>query len=154
MRTYYVLVGLPGSGKTTWSQKFIEKTYSSVSVSSDDIREFLYGSRSVQGNIWGIFKEVLKTRITERWEHIILDATSAKKRDRKNLIGMIRVFETSDEFKIVCVHFNVPYEICVERNEKRPHPVPMEAMRRFRDALRSNPPSASEEDFDELWEER
>ena len=45
-----ILIGLPGSGKSTYCKEKRELNSNSVYLSSDKIREELYGNESIQGN--------------------------------------------------------------------------------------------------------
>ena len=45
-----ILIGIPGSGKSTYAKEEHESNSNSVYLSSDKIREELYGNESVQGN--------------------------------------------------------------------------------------------------------
>lgn len=153
MRTYYATIGLPASGKSTWAHGMMVKNPDkTTSISSDNIREFLYGSRSIQGNPWGVFKEILKVRIEEDWENIILDVTNAKRKDRINQNNLIKTFETREDFRIIGVYFDTPYDVCIKRNESRDESsrVPTVHIRRYRDALSANIPGRGE-GYDEVW---
>ena len=50
-----ILIGLPGSGKSTYAKKEHKSNSNSVYLSSDKIREELYGNESVQGSPAEVF---------------------------------------------------------------------------------------------------
>jgi predicted kinase len=52
-----LLVGIPGSGKTTYC---LEHESDSSYVSSDSIRRFIYGNESIQGNPSVVFLNFIK----------------------------------------------------------------------------------------------
>ena len=63
MSKLFMLIGIPGSGKSTASQKLSE-IYNAPIYSSDDIRKELYGDASVQDNPKKVF-DILHKRIIE-----------------------------------------------------------------------------------------
>ena len=49
--TLTLLIGLPGSGKTTYAKNYAQKYINDVvHLSSDKIRQELYGDETIQGN--------------------------------------------------------------------------------------------------------
>ena len=84
MKTIYLLIGLPGAGKSTFARnkvKFYDNTCNEtklVIVSSDDIREELYGTRSCQKDpaiIFEIVHERIINSLKQGWD-VIFDATN------------------------------------------------------------------------------
>ena len=45
-----LLVGVPGSGKTTYAEKYVEEHPNTIHISSDRIRAELWGSEATQGD--------------------------------------------------------------------------------------------------------
>ena len=60
MNKFYMLVGLPGSGKSTIAQKLNCKVFS-----SDSLRKELWGNENTQGDNSQLFNELLKERVAE-----------------------------------------------------------------------------------------
>lgn len=58
MPTFYMMCGLPGSGKSTQAKKMAEKLNASI-FSSDAIRKEKYGDEAIQGNPNKIFSELI-----------------------------------------------------------------------------------------------
>ncbi|NJN22182.1 MAG: AAA family ATPase [Leptolyngbya sp. RL_3_1] len=89
----WVLIGLPGSGKSTWADLFMGLDPPYGLISTDRIRAQLYGDEAIQGN-WGtIWAEV--TAQFERhvgliragtWGGSLYDATNTRRRDRRLVI--------------------------------------------------------------------
>ena len=91
MSSFIMMIGLPGSGKSTIAQAYSEG-YGYEVVSSDAIREELYGDAAIQGDPQKVFK-VFHQRIEEvlkAGNNCIADATNLK---RKNRISMLRLPE-------------------------------------------------------------
>ena len=52
-----IVVGIPGSGKSTWVQKQLSSlTNSYVIINADSVRKELYGDESIQGNPKMVFQ--------------------------------------------------------------------------------------------------
>ena len=119
MAKVYVMCGLPGSGKTTIARQ-IAADLDAVVISSDNIREELYGDESVQGNPSVVF-DTLYSRAHAAIDDnlsVILDATNVKKRDRA------RVFKEFPDNEIAAFVINTPVEVCKQRNGERERVVP------------------------------
>lgn len=94
-----VLVGLPGSGKTT-----IAKMYNSlVRVSQDDM-----GSKDA---VVAAFKEALS-----KGQSVIVDRTNIDRRQRKLWVGLAKEAGVTD---IRCIFVDVPEYDCINRAAKR-----------------------------------
>lgn len=87
MPTLYYLVGLPASGKSTYARE-LEESKGIVRLSSDDLREELFGSRTCQDKNNVLFEEMNKrTRnILKQGKDVIYDATNINSKKRKNFI--------------------------------------------------------------------
>ena len=121
------LVGLPGSGKSTYANKLKEKGYKVFS--SDSIREELYGDENIQGDGNKVFN-ILHKRISENLKNdvnCIYDSTGISSKRRMsflNSISHIKCVKT-------CILFATPYEICLERNSRRDRKVSEDVIKRM-----------------------
>ena len=128
-----VLVGIPGSGKSTWVAN--EYDGDGMVLSSDAIREELYGDEAIQGNPNEVFDE-LYYRMEECLKQdrdVVIDATSIGKRERYTTIKMAKQYNA----KLEAVVFKTPVPVCIRRNDERVRTVPDYAMdhmiRKFED---------------------
>lgn len=121
MPKIYVMCGIPGSGKS-YEAKRIAAENDAVIISSDDIREEIYGDASIQGKPCKVFNRFYKyaRREFDAGRNLVLDATNIKRKERK------KVFRTFGEEtdKIYAVVMDTPLEVCLERNRKRDRHVP------------------------------
>lgn len=138
MSMLYVMVGLPGSGKST-----IAKGMHGVKVvSSDSIREELYGDESIQGN-GGVVFSTLFSRVSEELQkgnNVVIDATCTRRKDR---VALCKRFSGAAS-SIVAIYVATPLEECKERNAKRDRVVPEEVIDRMYEALRDKQPILNE----------
>ena len=114
MNKLYTMIGLPGSGKSTFTKNHKE----CVIISTDAIRAELFGSEECQENGSLIFKIAFK-RIREALEQgcdIIFDATNVSRKARKC------VFQFNAEH--IAVFVNTDVEECKRRNSQRERKVP------------------------------
>jgi len=105
MKTLIMTVGLPRSGKSTWS-----KTQGLPMVCPDSIRLALHGERwnsLAEPFVWAIAKVMVRALFISGHDKVILDSTSITKSRRKE-------WESKD-WKLKYVEFNTPKHVCIER---------------------------------------
>lgn len=115
-----MLVGLPASGKSTLAKKLL-KQYNAILISSDEIREEMYGDVNNQDNNHDVF-EVMNNRAKQTLSdgiNIIYDATNINRKRRIHLINQVL---RADE-KIV-YYMNGTIKTIKYRNEYRSRIVP------------------------------
>lgn len=88
---FVMLVGLPGAGKSTFAKKYADEN-DLVYLSSDKIREELYGDENCQDNPSKVF-EVLRLRTLDYLKKgigVIYDATNINRKNRLHLLNNIQ----------------------------------------------------------------
>jgi predicted kinase len=118
-----VLIGVPGSGKSTWaaSQK-------ATVLSSDAMRLTLSGSetdQTIHGKVFAAMRYLLRQRLAIGGQDTIIDATNVRRKDRKAWIQLAQKYNASPE----AVYFNLSLEQALRRNRKRSRVVPDEVIR-------------------------
>src|SRR3954464_1908398 len=129
-------IGLPGSGKTTWF-----KRRGVTPLSSDMLRSLLFDDiteQRYQNLVFSTLRSLLRARLIAKMPWNYVDATNLSPRERKQWIGMARSFG----YEVQAVFFDVPVEVCLERNRKRDRAVSEEIMRNM--AQRLKPPTFDE----------
>lgn len=132
--TLYTMIGLPGSGKSTFASNHPE----CIVVSTDAIRGELFGDESEQKDGKLVF-DVAYARLAqavEAGQDAIFDATNLQRKYRK------KIFQMFPKAYHVAVFVNTPVDVCKERNAKRDRVVPEMVIDRMASSL--NPPTIAE----------
>lgn len=126
--TFTMMVGLVGSGKSTYAKQLAEET-NAIICSSDAIREELCGDENSQDNNDEVFK-ILHSRIKEclkKGVNVIYDATSINSKRRRAFLSELRNIPCTKR----CVIMATPFKECCERNAARDRVVPYEVIERM-----------------------
>ncbi len=131
-----VLVGLPGSGKSTYLERM-----GVAGLSSDAIRKLLADDetdQSIHERVFQTVRYLLRQRLEIGRPVTYVDATHLTPRERAPYIRLGARYGCPVE----AVFFDVPLEVCRERNRSRDRVVPEEALKRM--ALKLKPPTLEE----------
>ncbi|HXY08230.1 MAG TPA: AAA family ATPase [Terriglobales bacterium] len=134
--TVVLAIGLPGSGKSSWF-----KRHNISPLSSDLLRVLLFddaGEQRFQDLIFSNLRSMLKARLIARRPMNYVDATNLTAHDRQAWIKLAKDYG----YDVQAVFFDVPVEVCLERNRKRERVVPEDVMRRV--AAKLKPPRFEE----------
>ena len=148
MTKLILLIGLPGSGKSTLAKQLLTECPQMRLISTDVIRGQLFGLEAIQGPwllIWRELERQLQQAITAN-QGVILDATHAQRKNRREVITLARDCGFS---YIMGVWVKTPVWLCLARNQKRLRQVPEDIILRMHRQIRDAPPSL-EEGIDEL----
>jgi predicted kinase len=129
-------IGLPGSGKSTWF-----KRHSILPLSSDMVRILLFDDvteQRYQDLVFSTLRSMLRARLLARRPWNYVDATNLSPHERRSWIKLAHDFG----YEAHAVFFDVPPEVCIERNRRRERNVPEDVMMRMAGKLR--PPKFEE----------
>jgi predicted kinase len=139
---YVVLaIGLPGSGKTTWFGR-----RGVTPLSSDLLRNILFDDveeQRYQGLVFSTLRSLLRARLIARMPWNYVDATNLSIHERRQWIKMAKSFG----YEVQAVFFDVPLEVCLDRNRQRDRSVSEDVMRKMADKLK---PPLFEEGFEKI----
>jgi len=128
--TVILAIGLPGSGKSSWF-----KRNNITPLSSDMLRQLLFDDaqeQRFQDLIFSNLRSMLKARLIARRPMNYVDATNLTPHERSSWIKLAKDYG----YEVQAVFFDVPLEVCLERNRRRERIVDEDAMRRMAAKLR------------------
>ena len=123
-------IGLPGSGKSSWF-----KRHNITPLSSDMLRALLFDDpteQRFQDLIFSNLRSMLKARLIARRPMNYVDATNLSPHERNGWVKLAKDYG----YEVQAVFFDVPVEVCLERNRRRERKVPEDAMRRMAGKLK------------------
>jgi predicted kinase len=134
-------IGLPGSGKTTWFRR-----RGVTPLSSDLLRNILFDDveeQRYQGLVFSTLRSLLRARLIARMPLNYVDATNLSIHERRQWIKMAKSFG----YEVQAVFFDVPLEVCLQRNSQRDRSVSEDVMRKMAEKLK---PPVFEEGFEKI----
>jgi predicted kinase len=129
-------IGLPGSGKSTWF-----KRHNILPLSSDMVRILLFDDvteQRYQDLVFSTLRSMLRARLLAKRPWNYVDATNLSPHERRSWVKLAHDFG----YEAHAVFFDVPPEVCIERNRRRERNVPEDVMQRMANKLR--PPKFEE----------
>ena len=118
-KNLYLMCGTPGSGKSTWISNRL-KISDGICISRDAVRFSLLGDNddyfSQEDEVFSMFLNNIQQQINgpENYE-IYIDATHLNEKSRNRVVDHLDLENCS----LTYVWFDVPLDICLERNELR-----------------------------------
>lgn len=128
MIKFYMMIGLPASGKSTIAREIAEKE-NAVVISTDKLRKELLNDENSQADNNLVFKEAekrLKENISNG-KNVIFDATNINYKKRRDWLNRFNKYNVEK----IAILVATPYEECLERNSKRKRKVPEEVITRM-----------------------
>ncbi|MBI1740780.1 MAG: AAA family ATPase [Acidobacteriales bacterium] len=129
--TVVLAIGLPGSGKSSWF-----KRHNIRPLSSDLLRELLFDDsqeQRFQDLVFSNLRSMLKARLVARRPMNYVDATNLTPHDRHSWIKLAKDYG----YDVQGVFFDVPVELCLERNQRRERVVSEDVMRKMAAKLKA-----------------
>lgn len=113
-----LLVGLPGSGKSTWA-----RDQGTAVLSSDDVRFLLSDDPTdqlIHGPVFATVRYLLRRRLELGRPVTYIDATNLTRHERRQYIKLAQWYDAAVE----AIYFDTPVEVCKQRNRLRDRNVP------------------------------
>jgi predicted kinase len=142
----YVMVGAPGSGKSTFAST-LARTENAFIISGDSIRAELYGDASNQGQ-WSEIQDRLEEMVSEAVGcPLIMDGTHYRRDYRREALTLLHSYGYTDVQAIV---LNPDLETCILRNATRHRHVPRHVIQRMHGALQTSLRGIEDEGFTQV----
>lgn len=125
---FIMLVGVAGSGKSTYAKERQKEIDRCIVLSSDAIRGELYGDESIQRDPAKVF-QIMERRALDAARmgtSVIYDATNLSSRHRKHMVKQMSALGCTTEC-VICV---ATFEVCCERQLTRERKVPTDVIDR------------------------
>ena len=115
----YVMVGIPGSGKSTISRELLKDLTDGKIFSSDEYRLKLLGDEQDQSRNEVVFSTLYRELVEhlKNGKDAILDATNICIKDRRRIFEQIK--SVRKDVVVLAYLVNTPISICIERDSKR-----------------------------------
>ena len=134
-------IGLPGSGKSSWF-----KRNNITPLSSDMIRALLFDNpeeQRFQDLVFSNLRSMLRARLVARRPMNYVDATNLTPHERDSWIKLAKDYG----YEAQALYFDVPLELCLERNQRRQRAVSEDIMCKMAAKLKA---PAFEEGFSKI----
>lgn len=121
MKTIYMTIGLPASGKSTWAkQKLADNPGAYKRVNKDDLRASIDGGKWSRDNEKFILfvRDLIVVAALKEGKHVIVDDTNLAPKHQERLKQLAR--ENGAEF-VIQDFCDVPVDECIARDQKRPN---------------------------------
>ncbi|MGD1903963.1 MAG: AAA family ATPase [Geitlerinemataceae cyanobacterium] len=162
-----VLIGIPGSGKTTLACTLAAQWPNCETIATDAVRAELYGDARIQGH-WPQIEAHVERRLAaiarrgssrsrsrghensgnlHGYPATIYDATNVDRDHRRQAIARARACGLT---AVLGLWLDVPLAVAIERNRRRSRRVPDAVLEAMHRALKCCPPHP-DDGFDRLW---
>jgi predicted kinase len=129
--TVVLAIGLPGSGKSSWFKR------NNISpLSSDLVRSLLFddpNEQRFQDLVFSNLRSMLRARLIACRPMNYVDATNLTPHERSSWIKLAK----DSGYEAQALYFDVPLDVCLERNQRRQRVVSEDIMRKMAAKLKA-----------------
>lgn len=112
-----ILVGIPASGKSTWSTDYVRRNSDWVRVNRDDFRKMLKNAQMCEPKVEDMITDLMKNTITKclmRKLNVIVDNTNLKQKYIKDLVDTFK-YSADIDYRV----FDISLDKAIERDNNR-----------------------------------
>lgn len=148
MSKLILMVGVAGSGKSTWSQAYVKLFPHVIRLSTDECRAIAGVSEGDQFVSHKVFESIylITEHLLKQEEYVLIDATNYNKKNRKRFIEIAKKHNVRCHAIFIGEHLTLGE--LLERNDKRDRKVPKEIIERQINGLEA---PTLEEGFDAIY---
>lgn len=123
--TLKMMIGIPGSGKTTYCKEIISKYPNTIHISSDNIRKELFSDENDQEHNGLVFEEMHRRTLEclRKGTNVLYDATNMSRKNRASILQSCPAYVIKEA--IVCWS---SIEECIENDKQRERTVGIEVI--------------------------
>ena len=129
----YIMVGAPGSGKSTFAKGLADK--GAVVICGDEIRKELYGNADIQGNWVEIHERIVEMVEDNIGKPLVMDGTHYRAQYRKETLALLNSYGYTN---VTAVVVNPPLETCLAQNAARDRKVPEHVITKMHSSLQAS----------------
>lgn len=134
----FIMVGVPGSGKSTFAkEKILKENENTIYVSRDEIRFSYIGCNDAyfakEKDVFRDYIDKIQAGLDEG-KNVIADATHLNIKSRHKLLFSLHL---NDNIDVVTFYMKTPLDVCLKRNQKREekYRVPEDVIRKMYNTL-------------------
>ena len=131
-----ITIGIPASGKTTFAKELVSQGWKRVN--KDDLRwmldNYVY-SKDNEKFIVELRNYIIRSLILQG-HNIVIDDTNINPQNERDIRNIVKLMNNESiesgqkyQYEVETKIFDVPLNICIERNSKRENPVPEKVIR-------------------------
>jgi predicted kinase len=124
-----LMVGIPGSGKSTRALELVKENPDTFYLSADAIRAEVLGDEAdntQNARVFGIFNDRLKTLMV-KGHSVVVDNTNYSRKNRKDILRLAKTMG----YTVYAYEMSTPHDVSKERNLARARIVPTDVMERM-----------------------
>lgn len=129
-----MLQGLPGSGKSTWAERYVLERPGWCRVNRDSIRAMLHGDQFSATNESLTIRArdaLIASALTMGWS-VVVDDTNLQPHNAQSIRALASVFGAG----VRVLAFDTPIDECIRRDALRPRPVGEVVIRQMAETLK------------------
>lgn len=123
MKELYLMMGISGSGKSSWARDFQSKFSDTIIISRDAVRFSLVKENepyfAKEKKVFKTFAHLACEAIRAEINNVILDATHLNFSSRQKILNVIKEPLQEHDYKVIVMHIDTVPSVSIARDKKR-----------------------------------